>query len=69
MRDIDQIGGHRHKKDALLRSLIFEREMKGLKRPPDPLAESYYRSSISEELRITTRDLDTTLPLDGFGGF
>lgn len=62
----DKFGGHRHKKDALLRALVFDREMKGLKRPPDPLAESYYESSMGyAKLRVSTRDSDTTLAWDG----
>jgi hypothetical protein len=41
----DKNRGHRHAKDVLLRSLIFEQEMKALKPPRDPLAQQYYESS------------------------
>lgn len=51
MEGIDKFQGHRFKKDALLRSLIFEREMKSMKPAPDPLAESYYGSSVYEQLK------------------
>ena len=50
----DKFQGHRYKKDALLRSLIFEHEMKRMKRPPDPLVESYYESSkVYRKLRVS----------------
>lgn len=69
MHEGDKFQGHRYEKDALLRSLIFEREMKGMKRPPDLLAESYYESSkVYQKLRVSTRDLDASLRPDGVIG-
>ena len=45
LRNTDKSGGHRYAIDVLLRSLIFDREMKGMRVPPDPLSEKYYKSS------------------------
>jgi hypothetical protein len=41
----DKAGGHRHSKDKLLRSLIFECEMRGMRKAYEPVAKKYYESS------------------------